>query len=428
LDDAEDSDEGSEDDGDYEDDDEDDDDDDDDDDDEDEDEDDDEDASSRYDSETQSPTLNELSIDASSTSITSFPAELLDLKLSSLRLCDNPSLRSIPSGLVEMPSLTNLDCSGCTSLGEVHAHDRQPWSGWPAERREAVLAGLEGEDAMDGELSIDLDRTGFAEVPAFLARVRRPVHASFRDSRIAAWPPVAVGPKLVSMTISGTAVATIPSLAECGSLVTLSMQVSGLREMPAALNRCVALETLEVPGLPESGYPSDLSGLAKLATLRIAGPGLLAVPRFVATLPALETLVIEDASITELPEWLGRCRSLRTIEVQRAPLRTIHPAVLGIPSLRGIEVESRTLEAPEFPSGCALEKIQFGGPPSLVIPASIARCQCLRDLNLSGVEHAVFPESLASMHWLADVACGSGPHWDRAKAWLRQRLPTVRLS
>lgn len=379
-----------------------------------------------YDSESEDPGLGAFSINASATLIETFPAELLDLKISSIRMARCPRLRSIPERLLSMPTLETLDCDDSTQLGDTHSPERSPWAAWPEARRAAVRSGLESNDAFDSPVRVDLCATAFGEVPAFLSTAVRPVQCDMSRSMVERWRAHGTRTRMQSMTLLETGLRELPALRSFDGLETLQLPDQCLRAIAPDLGRCTELEELRLPGLPESAYPSDLSQLVRLKTLRLVGPGLSAIPRFVATLPALDSLVIEHASVTELPDWLARCTSLREITITDSPLRTVHPSVLAIPSLREVMIGSRVIELPEFPEGCALEKLHVLDRTRVVVPASIARCRSLKSLDLSGAERVVLPESLAAMHWLEQVECGSGAHWNAVRAWLRRVLPALR--
>jgi Leucine-rich repeat (LRR) protein len=383
----------------------------------------------RYQGDFESPERGALSLIASRTLIETFPAELMELKFDSITLNECPRLRSIPENLLGILTLDSLSCRNCGSLSAVHSSDHEAWSTWPEKRREAVHQGYHDRFPSVEPQEVDLTGTGFREVPPMFSmdQVRCDVAVTMTGSRVERWDTGATTENLVRMELGST------PLVECGSLggfpwlQTLGLGCASLGAIPAGLGTCSDLANLTLPGLPERQYPADLAK-CQARSLRIDGRGLVAPPHVLQRMPELQTLILTGTSIEDVPEWLAACHELVALEIRESPVRRIAPAVLALPSLRRLQVHSTVgIELPELPEGCALRHLGISGKCLLRVPPSIVRCRKLKTLNLKGANHVELPPAIAEMHWLETMVIGSGPGWERLRAWLRNAMPALRV-
>jgi Leucine-rich repeat (LRR) protein len=393
--------------------------------DEDDDEDDDEDED-EYQAETGAPLNNILTVDASETLIEEFPDSLLDLKLEHVVLKSCPRLRLIPEEILSMGTLSILDCSHCPSLRSVRP-GKKVWSLWPKERREAVIEAIaELDRTWSSPLTVSLVNSGFQEVPGFLAKAESGLMVDLDGAPVQRWNVGATSALLVSIELLNTQLSQVPDLGQFSSTIkTLCLPAdAGLVAIAPGLSQCTLLESLTLPGLPDSAYPLDLSSLAALTELTLHGYGLTEIPRFIATLPNLKTLTIRGTSITELPALLARCAALTTISVDQSPLRRIDPKVLGISSLEALDLTAcAALDFPEFPQGCMLKSIVVTDGGLVRIPSSVERCRSLEKLIVNGSGLCEFPDSVTRMPWLNEISGGLSAYWNHRATSLRQHLP-----
>jgi Leucine-rich repeat (LRR) protein len=373
--------------------------------------------------------LHGVAIMASNTSIASLPAELLDLKISSLTLRENRQLRCVPVDILAMPSLMELDLAGCLALEATDAEDRRCWAGWPAERRAAVDAGRRANDGDDGRCcSVDLGETGFREVPHFLARASRRLRLRLHRSAIRVWPAGAVKPDgLESLDLSATRIRSIEQVVSARNLEQLFLPEQAA--FPKWLASCGRLDSLDLPGRPVHEYPTGLASLSACKRLTIRGRALSEIPRFVGSLASLEHLRIELASISELPSFLLQCRALKSICVESPALCRIAPEVLALPSLEELVITGGPeLSLPDFPKGCSLESLTVDSACMVRIPASIVRCASLNRIVLSGVRHAELPDEIGRMVHLQSIELPDNGVLQQVRGHLSSLLPATEIS
>ena len=373
--------------------------------------------------------LHAVAISASETAIKSVPSELLDLKISSLTLCQNRRLRSVPVELLAMPSLTQLDLSGCPALETSDAEGCRCWMGWPAGRRAAVDAGRLAEEGDEDQCcTVDLGETGFSEVPDFLARASRRLELRLQQSAVRTWPVGAVKPDgLESLDLSGTRVSAIDHVGSARLLKRLELPEHA--SVPTWLAACGSVESLILPGLPARDYPPGLASLSACTSLRFRGRGLVEVPKFVGSLGSLEFLRIESASVAELPSFLGKCRALKSIFVESTALSRIAPEVLALPTLEELEISGGPeLSLPDFPNGCRLERLEISGASVVRIPASIVRCSALRSIALGAVRHVELPDAIGSLANLQSISLPDHGGMRRVRDHLSSLLPATEIT
>ncbi|KAF8019296.1 hypothetical protein BT93_G0084 [Corymbia citriodora subsp. variegata] len=239
-----------------------------------------------------------------------------------------------------------------------------------------------------------------------------------------------------------------PSINDLTLLVTLNLKsCSELSMLPVEMAGMNALKELLIDGTAIRELPESIGKLVRLQILSATNCFSLArIPGSVCGLEALSELAMDDGKILELPESLGNlhqlsrlslrdCRglrklpesirklgySLKELDISGTGISRLLNSTISLYNLRVLKMDSCFLR--EFPDYIedliSLEEIHASWCRSLqgVIPPSVSRLHCLKELRLRGTRISSITQEIWYMHRLETL--------DLLHCDLLQELPTL---
>jgi|GEM_PF-2909027 len=185
-------------------------------------------------------------------------------------------------------------------------------------------------------------------------RQSRPVHPDgMRPIRVPGMPVRTVDEAVknpeavVRLDLSGqTGITDLSFLGQLVNLQHLRLVGCGLTEIPASLERCVALEILDLRNNRITKVPAILSKLPKLKVIILSDNdgGFASIPE----LAALERLTLDRCRLERIPSGIGACRQLKEITLDYNSLGRIDPDIAQLDNLESISAAHNRLT--EYPS------------------------------------------------------------------------------
>jgi Leucine-rich repeat (LRR) protein len=229
------------------------------------------------------------------TAVTKLPASIECLTdLASLKLKDCKNLVCLPSTILNLKLLKDVDISGCSKV-------------------EKLLESLENVESVE---ELDVSGTTIRDVPSSIGHLKNLKRLSFEGCKelSSSNKPWYEHIRSYSKPISPDHVGLSPLLGLC-SLTSLNLSDCNLKAIPNDIGSLFSLEELNLDGNKFVCLPKSIGQLSQLLFLDLSKNNLKCLPESIGQLSKLENLDLCENDLKCLPESIGQLSELREMNV-----------------------------------------------------------------------------------------------------------------
>lgn len=285
----------------------------------------------------------------------------LDLELS------DHGIDALPDAVYELPWLQVLDVSRNRFVNDVFEDLHRLPSLRAVDLSTNLLHGPLGDAAGGLPATMEelcLDENVITALPESLAALKAMNWFSARRNLLTAFPAAV--------------------LAAWTGLAHLDLRANKLKELPAEIGNCTALETLF-----------------------LANNELTSLPDTLANLPHLSVLHVQRNALTALPDALADCVSLTDLDVSFNKLAALPPVVCAsLTAMRKLHAAGNKISVlpPEIGAMTALEVLSLAGNSISSLPEDVGALTNLREIYMNGNPLSSLPASVAGWTVLVEAS------------------------
>jgi Leucine-rich repeat (LRR) protein/GTPase SAR1 family protein len=340
------------------------------------------------------------------------------------------SLKSVPSWLSKLASLTELDLSSnqltslpdwlgnLTGLTELNLSGNQLTS---LPDSLGNLTGLTELGLSQNELSslpdslgnltslteLDLSGNKLTSLPDWLGNLTGLTELDLNGNKLTSLPD-SLGnlTGLTELDLSGNKLTLLPDwLGNLTGLTELNLGGNKLTSLPDWLGNLIGLIKLDVYECELTSLPDWLSNLTSLTELNLGGNKLTSLPHSLRNLTGLLRLFMWKNQFTSLPDWLGNLTSLTYLTLGGNQLTSLPDSLGNLTSLARLSMYSNELVSLPglLRNLTALTGLDLSRNELSSLPDWLGDLTALTELDLNGNKLTSLPDSLGDLTGLTEL-------------------------
>ena len=205
---------------------------------------------------------------------------------------------------------------------------------------------------------------------------------------------------LQSLSLSSNSISLIPeSIGNLTTLQSLNINNNKINLLPDSLCQIKSLQSLYISFNDIKNLPKQIENLNSLKTLNICGNKLNCLPKQLMNATTLHSLYISDNQITNLPEWLRHLKSLHCLDLDRNQISLLPEWMGQMTALQSLYISYNQIsQLPEsLGQLSSLQLLTLNANKIKQIPESIGQLFALQSLYLSNNQLTHLPESFGNL-------------------------------